>query len=611
MKRLLFVCFLLLPMLAWTQRLKPSQPLPPEESKARLERLGDSLRKYNWFGHFDRHGWMVVEKNNRWGIIDDEGRALLPCEYGCICFQEHSDLILVEKDSFAGFIDRQLHWVIPPKYQGSYLCERQTYDFFHYGMLEVADSDFRDGVVDTLGNEILPCRYGVVEIAGPDLFLIDNRGAINRSGDTIIPFIYKEIGTAWPNVDYLIARKDNLWGVLDKKGREILPFQYEDFYIGRNGFFPMKYGGKWGIVDSLGQVVLPFIYDGRPSINSTGFVDLEVKAYYESYKLLDMSGREVTPFVYLRSLSSTSGDKIALIGIDNKSDYENGEYGEIYSRSGEFIESYEDFAYDMIDEIEEPTMIPVRKHNKWGFVNLDFELVVPCAYESNEVYGGYGYATVTTSEGETILFDEQGNQLIAGQFRWLIPSINGWFKVEYAPQKSHKTVSGFIDRYGNSTFTDEDWKLIQGTASIDENLRPVEEGTNRTINDGPTDTNTDISRLEMVETMPEYPGGIDSLLTFIRKNLKYPAEDKENGVLGIVLAEFVVEKDGSVSNIKIVVSLSPACDAEVVRVLSLMPKWVPGTAKGNPVRVYYRIPIRFEKDQSVPEKKKRGREKKR
>lgn len=611
MKRLLIVCFLLLPVVAWTQRLKPSQPLSPEESKARLERLGDSLRKYNWFGHFDRHGWMVVEKNNRWGIIDDEGRALLPCEYGCICFQEHSDLILVEKDSFAGFFDRQLHWVIPPKYQGSYLCERQTYDFFHYGMLEVADSDFRDGVVDTLGNEILPCRYGVVEIAGPDLFLIDNRGAINRNGDTIIPFIYKEIGTAWPNVDYLIARKDNLWGVLDKKGREILPFQYEDFYIGRNGFFPMKYGGKWGIVDSLGQVVLPFIYDGRPSINPTGFVDLEVKAYYEGYKLLDMSGREVTPFVYLRSLSSTSGDKIALIGIDNKSDYENGEYGEIYSRSGEFIESYEDFAYDMIDEIEEPTMIPVRKNNKWGFVNLNFELVVPCAYESSEVYGGYGYATVTTSEGKTILFDEQGNQLIAGQFRWLIPSINGWFKVEYAPQKSHKTVSGFIDRYGNSTFTDEDWKLIQGTASIDENLRPVEEGTNRTINDGPTDTNTDISRLEMVETMPEYPGGIDSLLTFIRKNLKYPAEDKENGVSGTVLAEFVVEKDGSVSNIKIVVSLSPACDAEVVRVLSLMPQWKPSTIKGKPIRVYFNIPVRFEKDQSVPEKKKRGREKKR
>ncbi len=96
-----------------------------------------------------------------------------------------------------------------------------------------------------------------------------------------------------------------------------------------------------------------------------------------------------------------------------------------------------------------------------------------------------------------------------------------------------------------------------------------------------------------VEVMPEFPGGMPALNDFLRSHLKYPAPAVEAGAQGTVLVEFVVEKDGSVSGSKVVVSAFPALDAEALRVVSSLPKWKPGAANGRPVRVYYNVPIHF------------------
>ena len=201
----LFTLTLLLPILAWAQT-KPTAPLPPEESKARLQQLGDSLRKYDYFDYLDHHGWIIVSKlsdnnakkawPNRFGIIDDYGRQILPCEYSDIRFQEHSDLIFVMKDSLLGFMNRQLEWVIPPKYDGrGWYDFEEVDDFFEYGMIALTDMNGKEGVVDSTGREVLPCQYDWVRIAGPDLFIIEKRnkkvdGAVNHYGDTVITFVF-------------------------------------------------------------------------------------------------------------------------------------------------------------------------------------------------------------------------------------------------------------------------------------------------------------------------------------------------------------------------------------------------------------------------------------
>jgi len=97
----------------------------------------------------------------------------------------------------------------------------------------------------------------------------------------------------------------------------------------------------------------------------------------------------------------------------------------------------------------------------------------------------------------------------------------------------------------------------------------------------------------VVEEMPEFPGGEKALRTFLATSVKYPTIAQENGIQGKVFVNFVVNKDGSVSNVKIARGVDPAIDAEALRVVSSLPRWKPGKQRGAPVRVSYTVPISF------------------
>ena len=98
---------------------------------------------------------------------------------------------------------------------------------------------------------------------------------------------------------------------------------------------------------------------------------------------------------------------------------------------------------------------------------------------------------------------------------------------------------------------------------------------------------------DVVEQMPEFPGGMEAMMHFLNENIKYPKEAFDAKQQGRVIVQFVVEKDGSVSNAHVVKSVSPSLDAEAVRVLSIMPNWKAGRQKGEPVRVKYTVPVSF------------------
>ena len=101
---------------------------------------------------------------------------------------------------------------------------------------------------------------------------------------------------------------------------------------------------------------------------------------------------------------------------------------------------------------------------------------------------------------------------------------------------------------------------------------------------------------DVVEQMPEYPGGPKALMEFLNNNVQYPAEAEKAGIQGRVIATFVVEKDGSISNAKVVKSVDPLLDAEAIRVISAMPNWIPGKQNGKVVRVKYTVPLSFHLD---------------
>ncbi len=97
----------------------------------------------------------------------------------------------------------------------------------------------------------------------------------------------------------------------------------------------------------------------------------------------------------------------------------------------------------------------------------------------------------------------------------------------------------------------------------------------------------------VVEDDPEFPGGLSALSQYLASNIKYPQLAKENNITGKVFVSFVVEKDGSVGQVKILRDIGGGCGAEAVRVVKAMPKWKPGKQRGKPVRTQFNLPVDF------------------
>ena len=98
---------------------------------------------------------------------------------------------------------------------------------------------------------------------------------------------------------------------------------------------------------------------------------------------------------------------------------------------------------------------------------------------------------------------------------------------------------------------------------------------------------------DVVEQMPQFPGGPNALFEYLSKNIKYPVVAEENGIQGRVIVTFVVERDGSITDVKVPKSVDPSLDKEAMRVVKSMPHWIPGKQNGSAVRVKYTVPVTF------------------
>lgn len=98
---------------------------------------------------------------------------------------------------------------------------------------------------------------------------------------------------------------------------------------------------------------------------------------------------------------------------------------------------------------------------------------------------------------------------------------------------------------------------------------------------------------DVVERMPQFPGGASAMFEFLSNNINYPVEAEKKGIHGRVIVTFIVERDGSVSNPKVTKSAEEHLDNEALRVVRKMPKWIPGSQGGHPVRVKYTVPVTF------------------
>ena len=133
---------------------------------------------------------------------------------------------------------------------------------------------------------------------------------------------------------------------------------------------------------------------------------------------------------------------------------------------------------------------------------------------------------------------------------------------------------------------EKEWKEAKRTPLPEGLLTMKQDNTHQTVGEQVEELVYD-----MVEVMPEFPGGVRAMLDFIKKNIQYPEIARKNGIQGRVIVGVVVDKNGSVTNLTILKSIDPYLDKEAIRVIRLMPKWKPGTQMDKPVKVKYAIPV--------------------
>ena len=213
-----------------------------------------------------------------------------------------------------------------------------------------------------------------------------------------------------------------------------------------------------------------------------------------------------------------------------------------------------------------------------SFRNENF--ISKCSTLSNVLFVGFEWSErdkkVTTDTGiETVIFEEE-----------IIPITEQEQPKQAPPPPEAPKVEEVLEIMDNDSEVEE--STIQASddtqAAVEVKYTPVEV------------EEEDVEEqqiFQVVEEMPEFPGGMAECMKFLSKNIKYPTISQENGVQGRVIVQFVVNRDGSIVDPVVVRGVDPYLDKEALRVISMMPKWKPGKQRGKAVRVKYTVPVMF------------------
>ena len=192
---------------------------------------------------------------------------------------------------------------------------------------------------------------------------------------------------------------------------------------------------------------------------------------------------------------------------------------------------------------------------------------------------------VVDEEGKPII---AATVLVANTTNGTLTDENGNFTLEVGTDQSIQ-----VAYIGMSTVT---MSVKDCLKKADQTIVLTESDTKKDVKvvaSAPQAVTSDDQTFSVVEQMPEYPGGMRAGLEFMARNLRYPTKAREAGKQGRVIVQFVVRKDGSLSDFKVLRPVDPWLDAEAIRVISTMPKWKPGMQDGKPVSVKFTLPVTF------------------
>ena len=217
-----------------------------------------------------------------------------------------------------------------------------------------------------------------------------------------------------------------------------------------------------------------------------------------------------------------------------------------------------------------------------------------------EIFDDNGFPMDLT---DTIIYNEDGSYVhfktteapdpMTGEMRSKITATS--CNADGTPNENIKFTINAIEKHGDTTmYTVEPFTLDADNFRL--SIQTTEDNPVQIIR------NNNDSIYQIVDEMPQYPGGEKAMMEYVAKNVKYPQEAKDKEIQGRVFVSFVIEKDGSVSTVKVMRGIGGGCDEEAVRVVSSMPKWKPGIKDGKPVRVSYMMPLNFKLTEGKPAK---------
>lgn len=606
MKRIALVIVLMLPLLAAAQN-----GISKKQSRYRLDALKRLEQTYSYFGGQQSSDLVVVRKGDLFGVVDFEGRTVIPLQYDWVAPALNGERFILFSDTLMGIADRSGRMVVPMEYDAEMYAEFDAVTF-RYGLI-VMSKGGKQGVLDTAGRTVVPMVYdewlwlvdsNLMILQGYDHQIRQPYETLMRlGGDTVIPT--QRIINWWDENLFSVQNDKKLCGLYDRSGRVVVACQYDYIDYPHNGLAAVKKDGRTGIIDSRGREVIPVAenrFGGKTPYPQTR--NLFVLEKNGRIGAVDSLGNTLIPFKY-----DFNSDRFASHLV-----FVRGDTSFLFDNTGRLISTYDNFySYSDCDASEPLSLFAVSRNGLWGLVDTAWREVVPCIYKGADFVDGRHWL-MSLDEGTSCLIDEQGQVLFKGPYSYAYPFCDGIWRVGIYDCANNKNILGDVDAYGQTTLSRKELKEMERIMKECEKKRNTP-AVKTTVREADEIIHTDtipavwtaIDEEEIdevfviVENQPEFPGGDSALFMFICMNLSYPDQARDNGLEGVVIVRFVVKKDGTIGNVKLLRDIGGGCGQAAVEMVKSMPRWKPATQSGKPVNFEFTLPVKFQLTDDVPD----------
>ena len=425
----------------------------------------ERVRKYDHVYSF-YEGWALVELDGKTGLINTEGKEVVPCEYDFVrSFVEGLAAVFIGDYLYFngkwGFINKKGKEVIP--------CEYDGIGNFSEGLAAVA-LDGKWGFINKKGEEVVPCKYDGADSFSEGMAKVKRNGKygfINTKGKEIVPCKYDEVGEHYYSYEeeksafsegMAKVKRNGKWGFINKNGKEIVPCEYDYAGSFSEGMAKVQLDGKWGFINKNGKEIVPCKYDEIDDF-SEGMAKVQLDG---KYGFINTKGKVVIPCKYDNAFSFSEG--MAAVKRNSK-------WGVINTK-GEVVIPCK---YGEIDDFSEG-MARVQLDGKWGVIDMKGKEIVPCKYD--EVGKHYYYYEIGKhyyyyKEEKTVFYEGMARVMLDGKYGFVntkgeevIPCkfddteafSNGVARVglSYVGNDSEMRW-GYVDKFGNTTFSQSDF----------------------------------------------------------------------------------------------------------------------------------------------------------